>query len=455
MPIAICLVAIFAQQAMVALTTVAIAQSAAILTGGGDPLPQLTVFCVLLLAGNLPDIFIDLERERSKYWLFNKAISRSAKANYGATGTYFNKRIRQEKEPYIDTELWITISDNVAYAADLFATLANIVLNTAAVASVLDASFAIALGAAGIISLVSSGLAFSLIGHRTKRAQAARAKLFSAIRLCIPNAWIGNARNFRDWKEHFNETHSDSMRAQSALSLTRCSLASLTAIMSAVPFIAATMGYATAHVSDLPAMTALIAVLPRQVSILQYMNIVVAYAAQLSERIARTRLVYSNLVLTPEERNTGGSIRWNEMQLCPEGGSTTATHPNSIADIEASTHDFSNGRITIRGTNGCGKSTLLAHLKETLGDRAYLLPANPALFFPMLSGKEASSGQTVSRILDLIEADYLDDGVSVVLLDEWDANLDEKMRGHHDKKLDELAHRKCIIEVLHNKHGRE
>lgn len=188
MPIAICLVAIFAQQAMVALTTVAIAQSAAILTGGGDPLPQLTVFCVLLLAENLPDIFIDLERERSKYWLFNKAISRSAKANYGATGTYFNKRIRQEKEPYIDTELWITISDNVAYAADLFATLANIVLNTAAVASVLDASFAIALGAAGIISLVSSGLAFSLIGHRTKRAQAARAKLFSAIRLCIPNA---------------------------------------------------------------------------------------------------------------------------------------------------------------------------------------------------------------------------------------------------------------------------
>lgn len=73
----------------------------------------------------------------------------------------------------------------------------------------------------------------------------------------------------------------------------------------------------------------------------------------------------------------------------------------------------------------------------------------------MFSGKEASSGQTVSRILDLIEADYLDDGVSVVLLDEWDANLDEKMRDHHDKKLDELAHRKCIIEVLHNKHGRE
>lgn len=455
MPIAICLVAIFAQQAMVALTTVVIAQSAAILTGGGDPLPQLTVFCVLLLAGNLPDILIDLERERSKYWLLDRAILRSSSADYGATGAYFNKRIKTEKEPYIDTELWITISDNVAYAADLFATLANIVFNTAAVASVLDASFAIALGVAGIISLASSGLSFSLIGSKTKRAQSARAKLFSAIRHCIPNTWIGNARNYHDWEHDFLQKSIESTRTQATLSLTRSGLSAATTIISSIPFILTTMGYAAAHASNLPAMTTLIAVLPRQVSILQNMNVIVVYAAQFSERIARTRLVYSNLILRPEERDARGSIRWDELRLCSAGNGAEMACPREISDIDTATHSFSKGRLTIRGTNGCGKSTLLTQLKEMLGDRAYLLPANPALFYPSLVDKEASSGQAVSRILDLIEDGYLDESVDVILLDEWDANLDDTMRTFHDEKLNELAKGKCVIEVLHNKHGLE
>lgn len=126
---------------------------------------------------------------------------------------------------------------------------------------------------------------------------------------------------------------------------------------------------------------------------------------------------------------------------------------HDIEDIEAAIRGFTPGRITIRGANGYGKSTLLALIKECLGDRAHLLPANPVLYFPQLDDKEASSGQAVSRALDLIEGDYLDDTVTTVLLDEWNANLDECMRAEHDRKLGELAQRKCVIEVLHNKHA--
>ena len=199
---------------------------------------------------------------------------------------------------------------------------------------------------------------------------------------------------------------------------------------------------------------AFIAILPRQVSTLQYMNVLVSYAAQLSERIARTKLVYSNLTLTEAERGARGVIKWGELKLSTVSESSL-NGLHDIEDVEAATRGFAPGRITLRGTNGCGKSTLLAQIKERLGDRAFLLPANPVLYFPQLDGKEASSGQAVSRALDLIEGDYLDDTVTTVLLDEWDANLDDRMRIYHDRRLNELAQRKCIIEVLHNKHQEE
>lgn len=202
MCILICLMAVLVQQTIVAFTTVAIAWTASAVSTGGDPLPQLIFFCSLLLATALPQILIDLESERSKYWLFNRAIKKSSAGNYGATGSFFNKHIRSEKESYVDSELWITISDDVAYATDAMAVLLNIAFNALAVSSVPDASFSISLVAACIISLASS-----------------------------------------------------------------------------------------------------------IISLLQNIGVVVSYATQLSERIARTKLVYSNLVLTDAERNTHGVIK--------------------------------------------------------------------------------------------------------------------------------------------------
>lgn len=114
MPFMICLAAIFVQQTMVALTTVSIAQAAAVVSTGGNPLPQLVLFCALLLTVSLTDIIIDLERERTKYWLLARTVEKSSSSHYGTTSSFFNKRIRSEKEPYIDTELWFTISDDVS-----------------------------------------------------------------------------------------------------------------------------------------------------------------------------------------------------------------------------------------------------------------------------------------------------------------------------------------------------
>lgn len=80
----------------------------------------------------------------------------------------------------------------------------------------------------------------------------------------------------------------------------------------------------------------------------------------------------------------------------------------------------------------------------------FLLPAHSELYFTELDTKEASSRQAVARILKLLESGYLEKDCDVALLDEWDANLDEKARTAQDRLIDDLAQSKCIIEVLHN-----
>lgn len=452
MPITLCIIGILIQQGIVALTTVAIANAAGNVSAGLDPTHSLIVFCTLLATVSIPEILIEFGKERSKYWLLNKAVCHAATSNYGATGAYFNNRIKTEKEPYIDTELWIVISDNVTYATDAFTTLINIVFNTAAVTSVLDSSFAMAIILSGGISLSAALISFRIIRKPVSQSQTERASLFSAIRKCIPNSWIGNLRCFTDWRAFYTARESASMQAQVRLTLARGGLSTLATTASTVPFIVAIICYCLSHKDNPVLLTTLIAVLPRQVSILQNINVIVIYAIQLSERITRTTLVRDNLILTNEEKRQHGFIEWSKLRIISTEQRGNSVVPRTIADIETATRNFSLGRTTLRGANGSGKSTLLAQLKERLGDRAFLLPAHPELYFPGLDTQEASSGQAVVRILELLESGYLDKSCTVVLLDEWDANLDEATRTAQDKLIDDLAQSKCVIEVLHNSH---
>lgn len=241
-----------------------------------------------------------------------------------------------------------------------------------------------------------------------------------------------------------------SKRAQVCLTLARGRLSTLTAVVSTIPFIVTTIHYCLAHADGPVLLTTLIAVLPRQVSILQNINVIVVYAIQLSERTTRTALVRDNLIPTNEEKRQHGLIEWGRLRISPAEENKIGAVPKNMADIEAATRNFSLGRTTLRGANDSSKSTLLALLKEGLEDGAFLLPSHSELYFTELDTQEASSRQAVARILKLLKSGYLEKDCDVVLLDEWGANLDEKARTAQDRLIDDLAQSKCIIEVLHN-----
>lgn len=110
---------------------------------------------------------------------------------------------------------------------------------------------------------------------------------------------------------------------------------------------------------------------------------------------------------------------------------------------------FSNvedGRFRITGPNGSGKSSALLALKEQFGGRCFLMPTNRAGLAWKGVNEALSTGQQM--ISSLQEVVSIED-VKYILLDEWDANLDQHNAAEIDVILDELASTRMIVEVRH------
>jgi ATPase subunit of ABC transporter with duplicated ATPase domains len=117
------------------------------------------------------------------------------------------------------------------------------------------------------------------------------------------------------------------------------------------------------------------------------------------------------------------------------------------------------GRITIYGKNGTGKTTLTNLLKEELKDNAYYLPTNSRLFFDTTIEASHSTGQRVKACLQELAQKYFQGEnqptIPVLILDEWDANLDFKNVESISTILDEFATRCIVVEISHRRYGEQ
>lgn len=104
------------------------------------------------------------------------------------------------------------------------------------------------------------------------------------------------------------------------------------------------------------------------------------------------------------------------------------------------------GRITLKGDNGSGKTSLLLLIKKQHNESAFYLPAKHELLFK-LSQQYFSTGEMTKKILHEIRENVTS---PIILLDEWDANLDKNTKNEMSILIDDLASRFCIIESRHN-----
>ncbi len=146
-------------------------------------------------------------------------------------------------------------------------------------------------------------------------------------------------------------------------------------------------------------------------------------------------------------------IKWPKIHIIASTTSTISpenhvslTGPLSITSyLDIMAYTTRSGRITLRGENGAGKSTLLMLVKNALNDRAFFLPTQNQLSFTSEANKYSTGESLRNRLLEILERVDVD----VLLLDEWDANLDKENHERLSLLIDELAEKKCVIEVRH------
>jgi ABC-type transport system involved in cytochrome bd biosynthesis fused ATPase/permease subunit len=124
--------------------------------------------------------------------------------------------------------------------------------------------------------------------------------------------------------------------------------------------------------------------------------------------------------------------------------SLTTPHP-VLSHDDLLSQAAKKGRLTLRGENGSGKSTALMLVKNALANRAFLLPTYSQLSFTSETNKYSTGESLHNRLIEILERVDVD----VLLLDEWDANLDSDNQERLSALIDQLSLKKCVIEVRH------
>lgn len=101
------------------------------------------------------------------------------------------------------------------------------------------------------------------------------------------------------------------------------------------------------------------------------------------------------------------------------------------------------GRYLISGSNGSGKSSILKYIKSRHDDALLIGPG-------ISLGNDLSLGSTGQNQMHQIESSLNSDSF-IILLDEWDSNLDEYNVNKVNSMISEASKSKVIIEVRHKK----
>jgi ABC-type transport system involved in cytochrome bd biosynthesis fused ATPase/permease subunit len=201
-------------------------------------------------------------------------------------------------------------------------------------------------------------------------------------------------------------------------------------------------------------LSAFVVILPLLFNILSYTYNTLALVFRWRMHKSKLTAIYKTIQASKDAHQTmSKKVKWPKISVTSnliEGNTTApADHVSLSVPIqcydELVTQSSLAGRLTIRGENGCGKSTALLMVKKALSEKAFFLPTHNQLSFVAETNKYSTGESLKNRLLEILEKVEAD----VLLLDEWDANLDHENKERLSQLIDELATKKCVIEVRH------
>ncbi|MBI4041219.1 MAG: hypothetical protein HY390_05070 [Deltaproteobacteria bacterium] len=437
-----CFVFLIIQQLIVCSSTLWLTHLVISVQTGQQIWINLLLFLLSLSLPYFPGAAASIMLSQWRQITIGKYIDAFISKKKNAITLWSQKNAKEEQTAFLTAEGQETLKNTLTYFYDLCATGLNVGFNILVLSAVVEPKYAIGYG----LGLVLAGLLFKFQKNKQKQlaalAQLSRVSLVKILLNAWDNILIGNHYNFNLWnketKHRFEISRNSNVHAETLQSLVSIGIAFTTL----VPVFIVIILHVSQHLHEPAILSIFVVTLPRLFGVLNYTYELLTLLFQWTthqEKLAGVRKILSETL----NESLPERIRWAKISFYK---GTTPQNIFSLTDLMPLTKIP--GRLTLRGENGTGKSSILMLLKEKLGEDAFYLPAKGDLFF-QIDTSSFSSGETAKSYLEELQRAVPE---KILLLDEWDANLDPLKREQLSQIIDTLSHRQCIIEVRHSDH---
>jgi len=437
-----CFLALLAQQLIVASSTLWIVRLSHDVVAGSAFSTNLFLYLSSLILPYIPAAVMCVFLIKWEQGLIKKYIHLFITANSHNTHLWNNKRKKEEFISTVNHEGSQTINQAVEYYFSLTSTALNTLLNVITISFLIDYLFIFSYAVSLIISFALIKIQDRHHSELAERAQKSRIELGKSILSFWDNVVLGNVYNLNFWKKTTDDRIDRTVENNVAATVFRELVSIGISLATFFPSLIVVAYGMFNHIGEPIALAAYVVIMPRLFLILSYtynfLYLITQFGA-IKKRVTTILTVIDSQEL--QERSFyAPRIDWQMIQL---HGSNTIDHPASLDSVvEVIEHP---GRITVRGKNGSGKSSLLLELKSIFKEDAFYLPSQNHLHFSF-GEREKSTGELLKEQLEEVYK-YVE--AKIILLDEWDANLDAVNQSQLSQLIDQIAQIKCVVEVRH------
>lgn len=449
---------LFIQQLIVASSTIWITDLSEAVVEGKNFSLYLALFISSLFAVYIPGIISAYNLEKAK----SKAIhqyTHEFSMTYKCSPTRLaDNDFQHEREPWLTNESGKVIDETFSIGYDSIATTLNTILNIAALCYAISEDIVAGYLLSFFILLLVSKASKAKLTDASLSFQNDRKRISQLLLSGWDNIIVGNNYNLSIWWEMFSKRWAAYNQSSAhAVLLTQLS-STLTVAFALIPVSSAFI-YLLFIAPTTAKMSALIATLPRQIQIIQHFQLLSTYTMHWHGVYARVKALRLSLFApNPIKISALNRIQENKIIITLNNSSNCFHSYDNFLKLIAS---VKTGRYSVQGENGSGKTTLINLLKEEFKDNAFYLPVNSRLAFKNAIDSSYSTGQKVKANLEELKGILIDktnihtpnlkNENMILLLDEWDANLDAKNREDISTILDELSRHHIVIEISHKR----
>lgn len=451
-----CLSALTFQQLIEASSAVWLVKMMACIASGQDFVFYLALYFLSIALYYVPNGIAFILKTTWKQKAQRSFVDTFVQSNRNNIVEWSNKGLKEQKLSILTSEGPAAIIAFVDYVWDLYSYVLSVLFYIIALSIAVEPMFGVAYAVSITCVFIIMKLNRRAQRQLTQKALTARVDLCQSLLASWDNVLLGNEYNFCLWRDKTHQRLDRCLQRNVALERFDQFLAIFVSLITSLPTLLVAAYFMVISRHDPVRLSAFVVILPLLFNILSYSYQTLSLVFRWRMHRSKLNAIYKTIQPARDNLATmAKKIKWPKMSFTPSliAGNTTAPSDhislpgplNVQSHSDILVHTELSGRFTLRGENGCGKSTALLMVKNALSAKAFFLPTHNQLSFLSETNKYSTGESLKNRLLEILEK--VD--AEVLLLDEWDANLDQENKEKLSALIDELAATKCVIEVRH------